>query len=326
MNRELKIVVSVVVVAVLLLSGFGYYEATQHHGSKGVIITLSSGDNLSSSLTRIVSLDPAATATLYALGAYRYVVGGSQYDSYPSNSTVPVVGEYPSMNLEEIFNLTPQAVISFDSAYSQGQVDKLLNAGINYIFLNAGSGSGIATIEKQDTLLGKLTGTQENATLLNGWINSSLSAISNATSSITGSKELSAFYYESSSGGIYTTGNGTFFNAFFSYSHLKNVASSLRGGFTTVSPETIASNEPQVIFLDQFVNSSALSVYPFNTSPAVKNGRIYTLPNENIFSQPNFRNIYSITWMVGEAYGINVSIPAFPMKVGQSPDPLSAGG
>ncbi len=323
MRFDIKAIIAVVVAIVLLLSGLGFYEAGAHKQAKGQYITISSGDNISGKLTRIVSLDPAATETLYALGAYSSLVGYSGYASFPPNSTLPVVGSYPAMNLEEIFNLSPQAVITFDSGYSQGQIAKLLDAGINYIFLNAGAGSGISSIEEQNTLLGQLTGTQKNASLLNSWMNQSLESIANATQSINATQELSAFYYLSSSGGIYTTGNGTFFNDFFNYAKLRNVASNLTGGFVPISPEVLANNSPQVIFLDQYVNSSALSVYPFSNSTAVQQGKVFTLPNEDIFTEPDFRNIYAITWMVKEAYGLNVTFPAFPMNLGHNPDPVN---
>lgn len=325
MRSDIKVIITVIVVAILALSGFSYYLAGGHQQKKGQIITVSTGDNLTHSLTRIVSLDPAATSTLYALGAYKDLVAGNVYDSYPPNQTLPVVGTYPSMNLEQIFNLSPQAVISFDSSYKQAQISKLLNASIDYIFLNAGAGSGLNSIERQNTLLGQITGTEKNATLLNMWMNQSLGAISNATSSINSTSEMSAFYYLSASGGIYSTGNGTFFNDFFNYARLNNVANFVTGGFVKISPEIIANNSPQVIFLDQYVNSSALTQYPFNDSKAVKDGKVYTLPNENIFTEPDFRNIYAISWMVQKAYGINVTLPSFPIKLKYGPDPLSTG-
>lgn len=326
MNREVNVIISLIVVAVLALSSFGYYEATNHTPSKGKMVSLSTGDILNGTVTRIVSLDPAATATLYTIGAYGDLVGVSPYATYPTNSTLPAVPDYPSMNLEEIYNLTPQLVISFDSAYSSGQIDKLLNAGISYLFLNAGSGSNFSVVEQQNTLLGELTGKTHNVFLLNQWMNQSLNTISNQTSNITASKELTAFYYESSGTSIYTTGNNTFFNDFFEYSHLRNVASSVQGGFATVSPELIASNPPDVIYLDQYVNSSALTVYPFNDTPAYKNGSVYVLPNENIFSEPNFRDIYAIPWMIDQAYGFNVTLPALPFALQDNPNPITSGG
>lgn len=326
MNREVKIIISLIIVAVLALSSFGYYEASSHTPSKGRMITLSTGDLLNGTVTRIVSLDPAATATLYAIGAYGDLVGVSPYSTYPSNGTLPVVSDFPSMNLEEIYNLTPQLVVSFDSSYSSGQIDKLLSAGISYLFLNAGAGSNFSVVEMQNTLLGELTGEMHNAYLLNQWMNQSLSAISNQTSNITASKELSAFYYQSSGSDIYTTGNNTFFNDFFEYSHLKNVAISVQGGFATVSPEVIAASPPDIIFLDQYVNSSALTVYPFNDTPAYRNGSVYVLPNENIFSEPNFRDVYAIPWMIDKAYGFKVTIPELPYNLQDNPDPIASGG
>ncbi len=321
-----RAITALILAAVVTVSALAYYE---HTGSskKGQELTLSTGDSLGFNVTRVVSLDPAATATLYALGAYGDIVGGSAYGSYPPNSTLPVVGEYPQMNLEDIYNLTPQAVIAFDSNYTQSSISKLLDAGINYVFLSAGGGTSLTTVEKQVTFLGQLTGKEANASKVNSWMNSSMSSISSAVSGINSSKELSAFYYLSggTGGTVYTSGNGTFFNDFFNRAHLKNIAQNVTGGFVPISPEIIANNSPQVIFLDGYVNSSVLTQYPFNESPAVKNGKVYTLPNEDIFTEPSFRNIYAIAWMVQVAYGINVSLPSFPVDLKYSPDPVNVG-
>ena len=97
-------------------------------------------------MTRIVSLDPAATATLYALGSFKYLVGGNCFDTYPPNESLPNVTDYPTMSVQQIVNLSPDAVISFTN-YSQSQVNQLTSIGINYIFLSSGTGTSMSLIE-----------------------------------------------------------------------------------------------------------------------------------------------------------------------------------
>ena len=46
-------------------------------------------------MRKIVSLDPAATATLYALGAFKYLVGGNCFDTYPPNENLTNVQNMP---------------------------------------------------------------------------------------------------------------------------------------------------------------------------------------------------------------------------------------
>lgn len=318
MNRTNKTIIAVVVVVVLLAGGIGYVHYASNLKGKGVILTVQSGYNSTVPMTRIVSLDPGATATIYGLGAYKDLVGGNSYDLYPPNETLPNVTDYPAMDVEQIVNLSPQAVISFTN-YSAGQVSELLNASIDYIFLSAGSGSSIQLIEKQNTFLGELTGTEKNATLMNNWMNTSLNDLKNNATKMANGKPLKGFYYLSQDK-LWTTGNNTFENQYFQYSDIINIAGNISSGFYQISPGEIENGSPQVLFVNDYVNLSRLNSQPFADTPAVKDGRVYVTP-PNAFDEPDFRDIYMMQWMVDKAYG-NVTIPEFPIHLKYSPDPL----
>ena len=319
MNRTNKTLIAIVVVLLLLGGGIGYIHYASGLKGKGVILTVQTGYNSTTPLTRIVSLDPGATATIYGLGAYNDLVGGNCYDVYPPNETLPNVTDYPAMNVEQIINLTPQAVISFTN-YSAGQISELLNASIDYIFLSAGSGSSMQLIEKQNTFLGELTGTEKNATLINNWMNTSLTDLKANAAKMADGNPLKGFYYLSQDT-LWTTGNNTFEEQYFQYSDIINIANNYSSGFYQISPGEIADGSPQVLFVNDYVNLSRLNEQPFVDTPAVKDKKYYVTP-PNAFDEPDFRDIYMIQWMVDKAYG-NVTIPQFPINLQYSPDPLS---
>jgi iron complex transport system substrate-binding protein len=319
MNKTNKAVIAIVVVLVLLGGGIGYIHYASGLKGKGMILTVQTGYNSTTPLTRIVSLDPGATATIYGLGAYKDLVGGNCYDVYPPNETLPNVTDYPAMNIEQIINLTPQAVISFTN-YSAGQVSELLNASIDYIFLSAGSGSSMQLIEKQNTFLGELTGTEKNATLVNNWMNTSLSDLKTNAARMAGGNPLRGFYYLSQDT-LWTTGNNTFEEQYFQYSDIVNIANNYSSGFYQISPGEIANGSPQILFVNDYVNLNRLTHQPFADTPAVEDKKYYVTP-PNAFDEPDFRDIYMIQWMVDKAYG-NVTIPEFPINLQYSPDPIA---
>ncbi len=327
MNSRLKIVIAVVVALAVVLGSVIIYHEDVAGKVKGEIITINTGDNLPLKLTRIVSLDPAATATLYALGAYKNLVGGNSYDSYPPNENIPNVTDYPSMDLEQIYNLSADAVISFDN-YSGAQISQLLNNGIDYVFLSSDAGVNFSVIERQNTLLGELTGTVANATVMNQWMNVSLSALHLDALSYDQSEyngtPLRGFYYLSSFGGYWTAGNDTFVNSYFQYADLINIAAPYDNGFYSINPENIVNDSPQVLILDSYINVSSLnsSGSPFASSPALMNGKIYTTTaDENMFSEPNFRDIFAIQWIIYMVYGQNPALPNFPINLTYNPNP-----
>lgn len=324
MNNHAKILISIVVAIVIIGSGVTLYHFESPGSTKGVMITVESGYNQSVPLKSIVSLDPSATAALYAIGAYSTLVGGNIYDSYPPNSSLPNITDYPSMDLEAIYNLSPQAVISFAN-YSGSQISDLLNAGIDYIFLSSDSGSNFSTIEKQNTLLGKITGYSQNASKLNNWMNQSLSVLNSTAASASSSGEMSGMYYLSSYGGIYTAGNNTFINQYFKYAHIKNIASPYYSGFYTIASGNIINASPEVMFLNPYVNYTSLKLPPFNGTPAVQNNMTFTIPSDSLFDEANFRDIYAIQWMIYVTYNVTVQLPAFPIHLEYNPDPLTIG-
>ena len=316
MNETNKKIMAISVVAVVIVGGLIVYDAYESHPAKGIRIGVNTNNINGVKLTRIVSLDPAATTTLYALGAYKYLVGGNSYDSYPPNENLPNVSDYPSMSIQQIVNLSPDAVISFEN-YSQSQINQLLSLGIDYVFLSSGSNTSFNLIEQQTTLLGELTGTQSNASIINRWVNQSLDVFKNISV-----PQIYTMFYALYPGshGTWTSGNSTFMNQMFTDAHMKNIAAN-QSGFYEISNELIVDGNPQVLILDQYYNTSLVNETPFTQTSAYKTQRIYSIFNDNIFQEPTFRSVYGISWLIYEVYGIEANLPTFPIALQYSPEP-----
>jgi len=78
---------------------------------------------------RIISLIPAATEMLFAVGAGARVVAVSSYDRYPPEVTrLPTVGALIDPNVERILSLKPDLVVIYASQTDLKQ--QLARAGI----------------------------------------------------------------------------------------------------------------------------------------------------------------------------------------------------
>lgn len=117
------------------------------------------GDN---STTRIVSLVPALTATLFALGAEAQVVGVSDYCEQPAQTrTRPRVGGLLNPELERIVMLRPDLVLLYKT---QEQIAARLQAlGIKTRLLEADS---LKDVFANLAAVGRITGTQKRARAL----------------------------------------------------------------------------------------------------------------------------------------------------------------
>ena len=70
---------------------------------------------------RIVSLNPATTELLFALGAGDRVVGRTQYDLWPDSARlVPSVGAGMQPNLEAVLGRKPDLVVMYASGSDRG--------------------------------------------------------------------------------------------------------------------------------------------------------------------------------------------------------------
>src|SRR6266481_1484828 len=83
------------------------------------------------SATRVVSLSPNTTETLFAVGAGNRVVGRSRFCDYPPGVTkIPSVGGYVDASLEAILALRPDLVVGARGPAGPALHDKLGSVGI----------------------------------------------------------------------------------------------------------------------------------------------------------------------------------------------------
>jgi len=79
---------------------------------------------------RIVSLSPAITEMVFAIGAGDRLVGVTEYCDYPSEATkLPTVGAYTGFSLERVLSLRPEVVIGMRGT-SKEAVNGLREAGV----------------------------------------------------------------------------------------------------------------------------------------------------------------------------------------------------
>ncbi len=97
---------------------------------------------------RIVSLVPAVTETLFAVGAGQQVVGVSSYCNYPPEvKGLPQVGSFVSPAVELVLSLRPDLVLTSPTPGNRNAVDTLRRAGLRVEVVPEGSGSLEETFE-----------------------------------------------------------------------------------------------------------------------------------------------------------------------------------
>lgn len=127
-----------------LIAGLALCVALHSHGQTStapLIVNDDTGQELRFEHTpqRIISLSPAITENLFAIGAGNRVVGVSSYSDYPEEAkTRPIISDYQNLDLEAIVKLKPDVVIAWHGGQSPAQLDALkqLNIPIFYQKIN----------------------------------------------------------------------------------------------------------------------------------------------------------------------------------------------
>ena len=105
---------------------------------------------------RIVSLIPATTEILFAIGAGDRLVGRTHWDRYPDAARlVPDLGDGIRPNVEAVLAARPDLVVLYASGDNRAAAARLRGAGVRTIALKVDS---IAEFRRAALLLGRLVG------------------------------------------------------------------------------------------------------------------------------------------------------------------------
>lgn len=193
---------------------------------------------------RIISLVPAVTEMLYAMGAGPQVVAVSSYDEFPPEVTaLPKVGALLDPDTERIISLKPDLLITYGS-----QVDlqaQMKRAGIaTFDYRHAGLAHILATI----TDLGARTGHGREAGQVVAAIEGRLAAVRARVAGRRRPRTLLVFSREAKTlRNMYVSGGRGFLHDMLVIAGGDNVFAGIDKESVQVSTETILASAPDVI-------------------------------------------------------------------------------
>jgi iron complex transport system substrate-binding protein len=125
--------------------------------SRTLVVVDDAGDSVDVRIParRVVSLIPASTELLFAIGAGPAVVGRTQWCDFPREAAaVPDLGAGINPNLEAVLSARPDLVVLYNSAQHAGVAARLRELGIPAIRINT---DALADVPRVGALLGRLT-------------------------------------------------------------------------------------------------------------------------------------------------------------------------
>ena len=191
---------------------------------------------------RIVSLNPAATELLFAIGAGASVVGRTTWCDYPpAAKAVPSLGDGINPNLEAIVARKPDLVLLYTSGQNADAVRRLADLGIPALRFRTDSLSDVPRLAQ---VFGRLTGHEAAADSLARGFETELAA---ATAAPTGRRP-TAFLLVWDQPPM-TVGRGSFLTELIERAGGENLFADVRSSSAPVSVEAVAARNPDVILV-----------------------------------------------------------------------------
>jgi iron complex transport system substrate-binding protein len=237
---------------------------------------------------RIISLVPAVTEMLYAIGAGERIVAVSSYDNFPPDvKALPKVGALLDPNVERILSLKPDLVVVYGS--QDDLKTQLGRAGIGvFDYRHAGLADVTTTIRS----LGERTGDAAKARDVADRIEQGLGAVRARVNGRPRPRTLLVFGRERLAlRGLYASGGIGFLNDMLDAAGGTNVFADVKLQAVQASSEQIIARRPEVILEIRAANSAfptgersaELKVWQSLAAvPAVRTGRVHFLFDDRI--------------------------------------------
>lgn len=299
MKRCIFILAAIVLTTAMVACG-NNNSTTQNNDNSTTTYTDDYGSivNIPTHPRRVVSLSPAVTEIMFALGADSLLVGRTEFCVYPPEAaTIENIGGISNLNIEKVLSRNPDLIIS-GSMVPQKVVEQFAKMGVPLV----------CVIEKQKfeglyeniDKIGRLVDCMDKADSLNKRLIAQTNEYLRA-SQTNGQKTKPTVYYVVGfgSGGNFTAGGNTFINDIITLAGGDNIAKDCEGW--TFSLEALMEADPTYILIRAEDSARFCQTKPYNQLTAVKKGKLIALEDgildlqvpRNIILLRRLKNLFS---------------------------------
>jgi len=270
--RQYFVKVSIILTALILESAaICYSSPLKVQDARGKVFALSHPPR------RIISLSPAITETLFALGLDREIVGVTNLCDYPAKAKKKMkVGSYIHPNVEKIIALQPDLVLS--TTHTSLATQKLEELGVPVFVINP------KTLKaSMDSILsvGEITGKAEEAAKILARLNQRIRAVTDRLKNLKEEDKPSVFW-QIGSNPLVTVGPGTLGHDLIVLAGGRNIVGNALIEYPRYSLEAILYKNPEVIIVVGMIEGdySTGEIKRWNrweNLSAVKNRRVHRI-------------------------------------------------
>ena len=231
---------------------------------------------------RIVSLNPATTELLFAIGAGDRVVGRTHWDNWPPAAlAVRDLGDGIRPNVEAILGVRPDLVLLYASQDDRLAAAQLRQAGIATVSFK---GDRIADFRRITMIIGRIVGNEPQARQLVDTVDRTLARVAAETRSLPRPK----VFLHAWNKPIITLGGGSFVTELLNIAGGHNIYDSIPAPSATVAIEDIVQRDPDVVLAGPEAVAQIRADPSWQVVRAVREGRVLAY-DTNVVFRPSVR-------------------------------------
>jgi len=231
---------------------------------------------------RIVSLNPATTDLVFALGAGNRLVGRTHWDLYPEEAkAVPDLGSGLRPNVEAVLGARPDLVLLYASNDNRAAATELRTAGVNTLSLKI---DHIADFHRASHLIGMLLGDSARGAAVSDSVKRTLERVRASTAS--GPRP--TVFWHIWDAPLITIAQGSYMNELISIAGATNIYGEMKDASPMVSIEDVIRRNPDYIITGPEGAQKIRRDPRWSEAPAVKQGRIL-VADTTLVGRPSVR-------------------------------------
>ena len=243
---------------------------------------------------RVVSLAPALTEIICAIGATNYLVGRTSACTWPPERVkdITVIGDFGKPSLEALMMVYP--TLELDTGLANKSLPrKFARMGIQHEEIACKTVTDIPAAIRR---IGRLLDHSESANKLASDIESRLQAMDRQALACTNPPTV---YIELWGDPLMTAGRDTFLSEMIRLAGGKNLGDAAKSGYFKVSSEWVVSRNPDMVICTYKIPEKNPSAWVgtrigWSNLRAVRNGAVYRIPNPDVVLRPGPRILQGI--------------------------------
>ena len=231
----------------------------------------------------IISLAPSNTEILYALGLEDKVVGVTTFCDYPEAAQdKPKIGGFSTVDIERVVEIQPDLILAANK-HKDEVIPALERLGLTVLALDPKT---LDELLEAITLVGRCTGSEDEASLLVAEMSNRIEAVTEETDNLPLAQRLRVFYVTWHDP-LMTVGSGALHNELIQQAGGTNIFQDLTENYPKISLEAVIEANPQVIIAGVGMGTGEDLPFEFASTEsrledvdARINNRVYAITND----------------------------------------------